>query len=64
MGETAGIVHQLEPWLESPIGAHVTRRQLVGDDFCAGLAALERQIIGAGLSSEDFRILICFCGQW
>ena len=49
----------------SVVGAHPSRRELVGDDFCAGLAALERQITGAGLSSEDFRFLICFpCELW
>ena len=46
--------------VSSMVGTHQSRRELVGDDFCAGLAALERQIIGAGLSSEDFRFLICF----
>ena len=46
--------------VSSMVGTHPSRRELVGDDFCAGLAALERQIIGAGLSSEDFRFLICF----
>ena len=30
-----------------------------GDGFCAGLAALERQIVGADLSPADFRFLIC-----
>ena len=44
---------------DSVVGTHQTRRQLVGDDFCVGLAALERQIVGAGLSSADFRLLFC-----
>ena len=45
---------------DSGVGTHPTRRQLVGDEFCAGLAALERQIVGADLSPADFRFLFCF----
>ena len=44
---------------DSVVGTHPTRRQLVGDELCAGLAALERQIVGAGLSPADFRFLFC-----
>ena len=44
---------------DSVVGTHPTRRQLVGDGFCASLAALERRIVGAGLSPADFRFLIC-----
>lgn len=59
---------ELLHFADSAVGTHltpntytpVTRRQLVGDDFCAGLASLERQIVGADLSSADFRFLICF----
>ena len=44
---------------DSVVGMHPTRRQLVGDGFCASLAALERHIVGADLSPADFRFLIC-----
>ena len=65
--EQSGGAEEVCTWsaalLAAWLATHPSRRELVGDDFCAGLAALERQIIGAGLSSEDFRILICFCRE-